>query len=107
MDKALETELRTYEQHREHLLGTAEGKFVLIRNKEIVGVYDSKMDAIAQGYQKFGNVPFLVKQIVRIETPQNFISTEIIELGLVTGPFIAFGRLLAALDLENASQPAD
>ena len=74
MGKILETELRAYEQHREHLLGTAEGKFVLIRNEEIVGVYDSKMDAIAQGYQKFGNVPFLVKQIVRIETPQNFIS---------------------------------
>lgn len=74
MDKTLETELRTYEQHRENLLGTAEGKFVLIRNEEIVGVYDSKMDAIAQGYQKFGNVPFLVKQIVKVETPQNFIS---------------------------------
>lgn len=74
MDKALETELRTYEQHREHLLGTAEGKFVLIRNDEIVGVYDSKMDAIAQGYQKFGNVPFLVKQILKVETPQTFVS---------------------------------
>lgn len=74
MAKALETELGTYERHRERLLGMAEGKFVLIQNEEIVGVYDSKMDAIAQGYQKFGNVPFLVKQVVRIETPQNFIS---------------------------------
>lgn len=40
----------------------------------MVGIYDSKMDAIAQGYQKFGNVPFLVKQILKVETPQNFIS---------------------------------
>jgi hypothetical protein len=32
------------------------------------------MDAIAAGYQQFGNVPFLVKQIVKIETPQNFVS---------------------------------
>lgn len=58
----------------EHLLGTAEGKFVFIRHEEIAGVYDSKMDAIAQGYQKFGNVPFLVKQILKVETPQTFVS---------------------------------
>ena len=74
MGKTLETELRIYEQQREHLLGTAEGKFVLIRNEEIVGVYDSKMDAIAQGYQKFGNVPFLVKQILKVEAPLDFLS---------------------------------
>jgi hypothetical protein len=70
----LDTELKTYEQHRHNLLGTAEGKFVLIRNDRVIGIYDSKMDAIAQGYQQFGNVPFLVKQIVKVETPQNFIS---------------------------------
>lgn len=75
MAKALETELSTYERHRERLLGTAEGKFVLIRNEEVVGVYNSKMDAIAQGYQKFGNVPFLVKQILKVETPLDFSST--------------------------------
>ena len=74
MGQVLETELKTYEEHRDHLLGTAEGKFVLIRNDQVIGVYDSKMDAIAQGYQKFGNVPFLVKQIVKVEAPQNFIS---------------------------------
>ena len=75
MDKTLETELRTYEQHREHLLGTAEGKFVLIRNEEIIGIFDSKMDAIARGYEKFGNVPFLVKQILKVEAPLDFLSS--------------------------------
>ena len=74
MAQVLEIELKTYEQQRDHLLGTAEGKFVLIRNDKVIGVYDSKMDAIAQGYQQFGNVPFLVKQILKIEVPQNFIS---------------------------------
>lgn len=74
MEQVLETELKTYEQHRDHLLGTDEGKFVLIRDNKVIGIYDSKMDAIAQGYQQFGNVPFLVKQIVKVETPQNFIS---------------------------------
>ena len=30
---------------------------------------------------------------------------EIIELGMVTGQFIGFGRLIAALDLENPREP--
>ena len=70
----LDAELRTYEKNRDQLLGTAEGKFVLIQNSQVVGIYDSKMDAIAMGYQQFGNVPFLVKQIVEVEAPQNFTS---------------------------------
>src|SRR5205809_391343 len=70
----LEAELKTYEQHKNELLATARGKFALIRGTEVLGVYDSKMDAIAQGYKQFGNVPFLVKQIVEVETPQNFLS---------------------------------
>ena len=74
MSLLLDTELKTYDEHRDHLLGTAEGKFVLIRSDRVFGVYDSKMDAIADGYKQFGNVPFLVKQIVRVEIPQNFIS---------------------------------
>lgn len=74
MAQVLDIELKIYEQHRDHLLGTAEGKFVLIRNDQVIGVYDSKMDAIAQGYRQFGNVPFLVKQIVRIEIPLDFVS---------------------------------
>ncbi|MFQ5895550.1 MAG: hypothetical protein ACE5JJ_07010 [Nitrospinota bacterium] len=75
MTEYLETEEKTYEKHRERLLGTDEGKFALIKDEELIGVYDSRMDAIAQGHEKLGNVPFLVKQIVRVEVPQNFISS--------------------------------
>jgi alkylhydroperoxidase family enzyme len=38
---------------------------------------------------------------------EQFTDPEIIELGMVTGQFIGFGRLIAALDLENPSQPED
>ena len=75
MNTILDKELKTFDQQRETLLGSAEGKFVLIKDNIVVGIYDSKMDAIAQGYQQFGNVPFLVKQILKIETPQNFVSS--------------------------------
>ena len=70
---SLEREKRTYElklpeleQHR--------GKFVLIHGSELIGVFDSEKDAIDQGFEKLGNVPFLVKQILRVELPQSFVT---------------------------------
>lgn len=74
MPKILDAELETYERQRDHLLATAENKFVLIHEDKVAGVYDSRNDALAQGYAQFGMVPFLVKQIVRVETPENFVS---------------------------------
>ena len=40
-----------------------------------------------------------------VRTIALFTDPEIIELGMVTGQFIGFGRLIAALDLENPRQP--
>lgn len=73
----LERELKTYEGHREELLGQSSGRFALIHGDEIVDVFDAKPDAISAGYKKFGNEPFLVKQIVAVETPQNFVSNHL------------------------------
>jgi hypothetical protein len=74
MSHVLDKELKTYERFRDKLLATDEGKFALVWGDVVIGVYESEMDAISQGYREFGNVPFLVKQILRIETPQNFVS---------------------------------
>ena len=74
MPPTLEQELQTYEANRESLIGTAKGKFVLIKGSEVVGIFDSNLDAIRRGYETFGNVPFLVKQVLEIEMPQNFTS---------------------------------
>ena len=74
MMDTLKKELQTYESNRAELIGKYEGKFALIRGEEVSDVFDTKTDAIRQGYKKFGLVPFLVKQIVEIEIPQNFIS---------------------------------
>lgn len=71
---ALETELATFESHRQALLGQATGKFALVHGADIVGTYENKWDAITQGYKQFGNVPFLVRQVLAVETPQNFVS---------------------------------
>jgi hypothetical protein len=74
MVEMLTAELETYERHKEELLGKSEGKYVLIHREEIAGIFDTEKDAIDQGYERFGNVPFLVKQVVKIETPQNYVS---------------------------------
>ena len=36
-----------------------------------------------------------------------FTDPEIFELGMITGQFIGYGRLLSILDLENPDQPRD
>lgn len=64
---ALEKELQTYNSKRAELL-VSQGKYVLIRDEEIAGIYDTYEDALKIGYDKFGLKPFLVKRIEAIDT---------------------------------------
>ena len=41
------------------------------------------------------------------ELRQEFTDPEIFELGMITGMFLGYGRLLAMLDLENPEEPVD
>ena len=41
------------------------------------------------------------------ELRSEFTDPEIFELGMITGQFIGYGRLLSILDLENPNQPED
>lgn len=68
----LATELATYEQRRNELLGSSLGKFVLIKGDQVAAAYDSERDAVAEGYRRYGNVPFLVKQVAAVDRPLNF-----------------------------------
>ena len=70
----LEQELKTFEENRDRLLAQSEGKFALIYDGKVLGVYDSKGDALAEGFRQVGNVPFLVRQIVKLDLPQNFVA---------------------------------
>jgi len=70
----LAVELETYAQNLETLLGTHEGKYAVIHGDQVLGTFDSRMDAITWGYRTLGNVPFLVKQVVKVESPLNFVS---------------------------------
>lgn len=76
-EAALEREQKTYEAHRGELLAQAPGKFVLIRDEDVIETFDTKSDAISSGYRHFGNSPFLVKEIVAVDIPQNFVSNHL------------------------------
>ncbi len=67
---ALELELETYQRKLPELL-EHEGKFVLIRGEEVAGVWKTEERALAAAYKRFGpRVPFLVKKIQAVETPE-------------------------------------
>ncbi len=74
MANVLSKEIETYEKNKQKLLKESHGKFALIKSEEIINVFDTSADAIKVGIDKFGNTPFLVKQILEIEPTQNFTS---------------------------------
>src|SRR4051794_29249247 len=68
----LDQELATYEREKGNLLARAEGKYVLIKGDEVLGTFHCQRDAVDVGHRMLGNVPFLTKQIVRVELPIRF-----------------------------------
>jgi hypothetical protein len=68
----LETEIKTYFEKRSAYLNDAKGKYILIKGEDVIGVFDSYLDALKTGYEKYGNVAFLVKQILEIEPELKF-----------------------------------
>jgi len=64
---ALEKELAVYERELERLLAD-EGRFVLIFEDQILGIFDTYEDALQKGYEKAGIKPFLVKKIESTES---------------------------------------
>ncbi len=74
MVQPLQTELETYARLKDELLAQSENKFALIHEDKLLGVYESEQDAVDQGYKAVGNVAFLVKQVLRVEVTQKFVS---------------------------------
>ena len=72
MPTRLDLELRTFEARRVELLGRAAEKFVIIKGDQLIGVFESPMEALKRGYERFGNQPFLVKQVLDVDIPQNY-----------------------------------
>ena len=67
IDNVLEKELETYDTNKEELLREHEGKFVLIKGEEVIGIFRTELAATNGGHKRFGYVPILVREITRKE----------------------------------------
>ena len=58
----LETERDYFDKHRDDLLRQYPGKFVVIKDQQLLGSYDTIQDALGAGAREFGMVSFLVRR---------------------------------------------
>lgn len=65
---ALEEEQAFYEANLGRLLAEHKEKFALIKGSALIGTFDTAETAYVEGLQRFGNTPFLVKQILPEES---------------------------------------
>jgi len=70
-DMALEIELATYQANLPALL-EHEGKWVVIHQDRVAGIWQTFEDALKAAYKEFGLNPFMVKQIHAIEPVYHF-----------------------------------
>ena len=70
----LQQELEFFERQRLELLARAPGKYALVKGAELIGIFDSELEAIRAGYRQIGNEAFLVKHIVEADVPFTFTS---------------------------------
>ena len=74
--EAIETELAFYTEKKEELLAAHEGKYALIKGRELLGLFDTFPQAYEAGLRKVGNKPMLIKQVLRQEPVEHFPALE-------------------------------
>lgn len=67
----LQAELDTFKKLLPTLSGD-EGRYALVADDQLLGVYDTYGDAMQAGYAQRGLDPFLVKQIASVEVVANY-----------------------------------
>lgn len=58
----IEKEFEFYLNNREDLFAKYNGKFLIIKDQEVVGVYDSKIEAYEEGSKLYELGTFLIQQ---------------------------------------------
>ena len=61
-DSKLAKELEYFKEHQQELLQKYEGKFLVIKDHAVQGVYDSEMEAYTDAKKKFELGAFLIQQ---------------------------------------------
>ena len=60
---SLNREQAVFDANVAHWAPDHEGKHVLIKGDDVVGFYESRDEALAVGYSRFGVVPLFVKRV--------------------------------------------
>jgi hypothetical protein len=68
----LKRELEFFRLKKPEFLKTYKDQFVLIKSDVLVGTYTTEAEAYKAGVDKFGNEPFLIKQVVEKEESISF-----------------------------------
>lgn len=77
----LKQELKTFQEKKNELLTEAKDKFALIKQNKVLGTFSTYEDALAEGYKRFGNTAFLVKQVSEVEEVNYFTRPTFTSLG--------------------------
>ena len=62
---SLDKEFKFYQENKEKFLAKYENKFIVIVEKEVVGVYDNQMEAINETRKDYALGTFLVQHVVK------------------------------------------
>ena len=63
METTIHEEIAAYEGLRQNLEADHMGKWVLIRNRELVSLFDSFEAAAEEAVKRFGRGPYLIRQV--------------------------------------------
>jgi hypothetical protein len=60
----LQPELEYFQKHKQEYQKLYKGQFVLIKGETFAGAFTTDAEAYKAGLEKFGNEPFLIKQVL-------------------------------------------
>lgn len=60
----LDTEYAYFQERRAELFAQAPGKWAVIKNRRLLGIHDTEMEALQAGYRRLPEGPFFVEQIL-------------------------------------------
>jgi hypothetical protein len=64
-------EITAYEMKKSQLLAEHLGKYALVHESDVIGVFDTEMNALQAGYQRFGPIPLFIQQIIPAQPQQS------------------------------------
>jgi hypothetical protein len=68
----LQKELTYFEKHKPEYLKLYKGQFVLIKGEQFEQAFTTDQEAYRAGLEKFGNQPFLIKQVLEDEAKVSY-----------------------------------